>query len=599
MIFPAIGPHLRKFRAATLFRRDGRSHRGIGRVAFAGAALIFSATASIPTKAQQVSQPGFDPRQTEKRFDEPQSGQAPAGRPSALRVPMLSRPAVTGDSKPLFDLHSVSLSGVRAIPDDQIIRAYQPYLGKKVSQADLTALAAIISDTYRAAGFHLTRAIVPPQDIHNGRVRVQVIEGSITEVVLKGDGAEQFGIRPMLDPVLAESPSRLSTLERQLLLINGRAGVRVEDTALEEIGNATGRFRLIVYLKTWHIFTSFGLDNLGSSSIGPWQTYPTGAFNSYLLPGDTLALNLSTVANDPRELAFGRLAYDVPVGIDGARVGASVLYSEVRPGDLRRLFNDVTTTEAFEVRGSIVPLQSQRSSLTLTAAVDFSNVSEHDVFGPIYNDHIRTVSLTSDYRLQDNFGGNNYFTMTWRQGLPILGASQLGDPLVSHDGAAANFSVLDFWYTRYQTLSDAWSIKIAGAGQIASGPLFTSQQFYLGGAFFGRGYGNAQISGDNGMAGSFELRFDQRLNFGYLTGYQLFSFVDAGVAWNDGFNYTQGLALTSAGAGVRFFLGNDLQADIAVAFPLGYRALDNSTRSARLLFLLSSAFKACPQAHCL
>ena len=195
------------------------------------------------------------------------------------------------------------------------------------------------------------------------------------------------------------------------------------------------------------------------------------------MPGDTLALNLSTVANDPRELAFGRLAYDVPVGIDGARVGASVLYSEVRPGDLRRLFNDVTTTEAFEVRGSIVPLQSQRSSLTLTAAVDFSNVSEHDVFGPIYNDHIRTVSLTSDYRLQDNFGGNNYFTMTWRQGLPILGASQLGDSLVSHDGAAANFSVLDFWYTRYQTLSDAWSIKIAGAGQIASGPLFTSQQF--------------------------------------------------------------------------------------------------------------------------
>jgi hypothetical protein len=69
-----------------------------------------------------------------------------------------------------------------------------------------------------------------------------------------------------------------------------------------------------------------------------------------------------------------------------------------------------------------------------------------------------------------------------------------------------------------------------------------------------------------------------------------------------GFNYTQGLALTSAGAGVRFFLGNDLQADIAVAFPLDYRAPENSTRSARLLFSLSSAFKACPdraQAHCL
>jgi len=566
----------------------------MGTVAFASLALILSVIVAMPAKAQQASQPGFDPRQTEKRFDAPQSGQAPSAR-SALRMPLVSRPEVTADSKPMFVLHGVSVTGAQAIPRDQIIRAYQPYLGKKVSQADLAAIAATIGDLYRAAGFHLSRAIIPPQDIRDGRVHLQVIEGSITEVALKGDGAEQFGVRPLLNPVLAECPSRLATLERQLLLINGRAGVRIADTALEEIGNATGRFRLIVYLKTWHIYTSFGVDNLGSSAVGPWQTYATGAFNSYLLPGDTLALNLSTIPTDPRELGFGRLSYDVPVGTDGMRIGASALYSEVRPGDDRRLNNDVTRTDSFEVRASVVPLQSQRSSLTLTAAAGFSNVSESDMFGPIYNDHIRTVSLTSDYRLQDNFGGNNYFTLMYRQGLDILGASHLGDDLLSRDGAAGNFSVMDAWFTRYQTLTDAWSVKIAAAGQIASGPLFTSQQFYLGGAAFGRGYGSAEISGDNGIAGSFELRFDQRLNFRYLTGYQLYGFVDAGAAWNDRYSYTDGLALTSAGAGVRFFLGGDLQADIAVAFPLSYRAPDNSSRSARLLISLSNAFKLCPE----
>lgn len=553
--------------------------------------LLLCTLASVSAKAQQ---PGFDPRQTEKRFDVPQSGQAPSAR-SALRMPLVSRPEVTADSKPLFVLRGISLTGAHAIPRERIVSAYQPYLGKKVSQADLAAIAAGVSDLYRATGFHLSRAIVPPQDIGDGRVRLQVIEGGITEVALRGDGAEQFGIRPLLDPVLAECPSRLATLERQLLLINGRAGVRVADTALEEIGGATGRFRLIVYVKTWHIYTSFGLDNLGSSAVGPWQTYATGAFNSYLLPGDTLALNLSTIPTDPRELAFGRLSYDVPVGTDGMRIGASALYSEVRPGDDRRLNNDVTRTEAFELRGSIVPLQSQRSALTLTAAVDVSNVSESDMFGPIYNDHIRTISLTSDYRLQDNFGGNNYFTLTWRQGLDFLGASHFGDDLLSRDGATRNFSVIDAWFTRYQTLSDAWSVKIAAAGQIASGPLFTSQQFYLGGAAFGRGYGSAEISGDNGVGGSFELRFDQGLNFRYLTGYQLYGFIDAGAAWNDGYSYSDGLALTSTGAGVRFFLGADLQADIAVAFPLSYRAPDNSSRSARLLFSLSNAFKLCPE----
>ncbi len=577
-------------------------HRATARFAFATLVLIISAiVSSVPATAQQASQPGFDPRQTEKRFDASQSGQTPATR-SALQMPLLSRPEARADSKPLVKLRQVSVTGALTIPADQLITAYQPYLGKEVSQADLVAIAGAISDLYRAAGFHLSRAIVPPQDIRDGHLHLQVIEGSITEVALKGEDVERFGLRPVLDPVVAEQPSRLATLERQLLLVNGRPGVRIADTALEEIGGATGRFRLVVYLKTWRAYTSFGLDNLGSSTVGPWQAYATGAFNSYLLPGDTLALNLSTTPGDPRELAFGRLSYDVPVGTDGMRIGGSALYSEVRPGDFRRLYNDNTRTESYEIHGSVAPLQSQNSTLTLTAAAGFSNVSESDVLGPFYNDHIRTVSLTSDYRLQDNFGGNNYFTLMWRQGLDILGASHKGDDFLSRDGASGNFSVIDFWFTRYQTLSDAWSVKMSGAGQIASGPLFTSQQFYLGGAAFGRGYGSAEISGDNGVAGSLELRFDQKLSFQYLTGYQLYGFIDAGAAWNDGYSYADGLSLTSAGGGVRFFLGGDLRADIGVAVPLGYRAPDNSSRSARLLFSLSNSFKLCPeraQARCL
>src|SRR5882672_427431 len=283
--------------------------------------LIISAiVSSVPATAQQASQPGFDPRQTEKRFDALQSGQTPATR-SALQMPLLSRPEARADSKPLVKLRQVSVTGALTIPADQLITVYQPYLGKKVSQADLVAIAGAVSDLYRAAGFHLSRAIVPPQDIRDGHLRLQVIEGSMTEVALKGEDAERFGVRRLLDPVVAEQPSRLATLERQLLLINGRPGVRIADIALEEIGGATGRFRLVVHLKTWRVYTSFGVDNLGSSTVGPWQTYATGAFNSYLLPGDTLALNLSTTPGDPRELGFGRLSYEVPVGIDGMQIG--------------------------------------------------------------------------------------------------------------------------------------------------------------------------------------------------------------------------------------------------------------------------------------
>ncbi len=119
---------------------------------------------------QKPSQPGFDPRQTEKRFDAPQSGQTPSADRAVADAAFC--PAGThGDSKPLFVLRGVSLTGAHAIPRDQFITAYQPYLGKTVSQADLAAIAAAVSDLYRAAGFHLSRAIVPPQDIQDGPVR--------------------------------------------------------------------------------------------------------------------------------------------------------------------------------------------------------------------------------------------------------------------------------------------------------------------------------------------------------------------------------------------------------------------------------------------
>jgi hemolysin activation/secretion protein len=60
---------------------------------------------------------------------------------------------------------------------------------------------------------------------------------------------------------------------------------------------------------------------------------------------------------------------------------------------------------------------------------------------------------------------------------------------------------------------------LAAAGQTTSGPAYISQQFYLGIAF-GCGSGRAELSGDNGLAASAELRFDQKTGYQYLSGYQ-------------------------------------------------------------------------------
>ena len=266
----------------------------------------------LPSLAQQSS---VDVRQLERRFEQQESDQSTDGR-SGVAVPRVSRSDTNADPTPLFVLRNVSLTGAHAIGAKDLAEVWQAYSGKKVSQVDLAAIATGIGDAYRAAGFHLSRAIVPPQDIADGAVRIQVIEGSITAVEQKGEGADQFGIRALMAPVVAEQPSRLKTLERQLMLVSMRPGVRITDTQLEEIGAASGHFRLVVSAQTWHVFAFAGVDNLGSSAVGPWQSYATVAYNSMMAPGDTLALNLATTPGDPRQLRFARMSYDTPIGFD-------------------------------------------------------------------------------------------------------------------------------------------------------------------------------------------------------------------------------------------------------------------------------------------
>jgi hemolysin activation/secretion protein len=172
-------------------------------------------------------------------------------------------------------LSSVSVTGARTIGEAAIAACYEPYIGKKVSQADLLKIAEQISQLYRDAGYHLSRAIVPAQDIKHGHITIRMIEGHIAEIVVKGDRAEEFGAQQLLAPLTAEDPSRLATLERQLLLINDRAGMRIVDSTLEEIGETTGNFRLIVTVQTWRLYITAGFDNLGSAAVGPLESYLT------------------------------------------------------------------------------------------------------------------------------------------------------------------------------------------------------------------------------------------------------------------------------------------------------------------------------------
>jgi hemolysin activation/secretion protein len=561
------------------------SHRLPGVVALTLAALLVPRAAL----AQAAPAPIADPLQPERTIERLQR-ERQRGAPPAL--PSLERAASSADRKPILTLRAVALRGARTLPPQTLTPAYQRFVGRSVSAADLSTITEALTQSYRDAGYHLSRAIIQPQNAEGGRLVINVSEGAIVEVSVRGGQANSEAVRALLAPVTQEMPSRRGTLERALLLASDLPGVRVVDTRLEEIGTTSGRFRLIVEIESWRIYNSIAFDNRGSNAVGPYQSYSATNFNSAFTPGDTLGAAVSTTPSDPDQLRFGRVTYSAPVGNDGARWSLLALHSDVRPGDIRREFDTRSRADFAELRGTIAPLRGRDSSLWLSLAAAAGEYREHDVFGPVYSDHLRIVTASADYQLRDAANGWNYLTVNVKQGLDILGASSAGDPFVSRGDASGQFTKVEAYYSRIQALAGPWSLKLAAVGQWASRPLLASQQFYLGGAF-GRGFYGLDVSGDMAAGGSAELRFDHALNLSFLKGYQLYGYIDHTDVWNARED-VGAIRLTLAGVGVRFDLPYDLQGTVELARPLDFRTPLPQPHKSRVLFNVAKAFKLCP-----
>src|SRR6266702_7084172 len=94
-----------------------RPSRAVAGRYFAAAFVLLGPTfAGIPQAlAQQANQPGFDPRQPEKYFEN-QSDRETLSRPP-VKLPSIGQPNTGGDTKPQFVLRGINVSGgARAIP---------------------------------------------------------------------------------------------------------------------------------------------------------------------------------------------------------------------------------------------------------------------------------------------------------------------------------------------------------------------------------------------------------------------------------------------------------------------------------------------------
>lgn len=551
--------------------------------------LVSALVAGAPAFGQNL------PTQAEPRLPEEQQ-ETPAGTPSPLEVPQLRLPgqAPPGAEQVRFTLSDIEVGGATIYPPDTIRSFYADRLGQEMRLKEVFDIAAAIETRYRDDGYFLTRVVVPAQQIEAGHVRLQVIEGYISEIKVSGDvGPVRELIEGYVQKITESRPARLEDVERYLLLANDIPGITAQGV-LQPATSADGASQLVVNVeRDW--FSGYArVDNRESHFTGPWRAIVTPGLNSFTRFGDRVQAT-GVLAIDEFELGFVGLSAEGRIGSEGLTVGASISYELTEPGRFRIPFDGTfdleTDTFRLGVSASYPVIRSRATNLWLSGGFDLADIDvDTDAFGPQVRDDMRVIwaGLQVDHR--DSWGGANLLKIRLRQGLSFLGNTDGSDSRPSRFDAEDDFTSFRLTAARRQRITDELNIYFGGKAQFSLDPLLADEECSVGGDTYGRGYDPGEIANDHCLAGTVELQYNPewRPEFlkDYVQAYQLYGFYDVGKVWPENGDFDDGDALQSAGIGLRTQFTDWLRVDLEVAKPLTReRGGDEDDRRAPQFFL--------------
>jgi|CXWL01.1.fsa_nt_gi hemolysin activation/secretion protein len=485
-----------------------------------------------------------------------------------------------------FMLLGVTIDGASAFTQADLAHLYEPYLARPVGLDDLARIADTITTRYREAGYFLSRAIVPPQDAESGVARIVVLEGRISEIVIEGEAGAQAGA--YLRGIDAQPIADLRDVDRRLALASDVPGLAVR-SRIEPDPNDPTRHRLVVSTEFRAIDALASIDNRGSEDAGPLQAYGRVRGNSVLFDRDQASLGVFTTPASPSDFTYIEAAYAYGFK-NGARAAVAASASRAHDG------HDIASPDIGGDSQSLSlrydhPLQRGRAGgLWLGGAFDLRHAENDWTGGGGYADELRVASLNLRGFLNEHGHASTVFARA-SFGLDILGASGRSLLRRSRYDADGEFVTFNLHMSHYRDLGRYVGVYASIDGQWADRPLLLSEEFSVGGQFYGRAYNPGEISGDHGLAGLVELRAGYDPNIGPISFLQGYLFYDTAEVWN--YNTAPGadeLSLSSAGAGLRVSFEDWLTARLEIARPLTRTPYEENDKDWRQFFSLSAAY---------
>ncbi|MDR3442639.1 MAG: POTRA domain-containing protein [Legionella sp.] len=487
-------------------------------------------------------------------------GTSPTFTPQIAEPPPISGEA----SKISFVLKKIVIDGNHAFDTVELEAIFAPYINKKITVAQLQKLVQDVTDKYQKAGYFLSKAFLPPQEIHNGTVKVTVIEGFISSIKVQGTDKkrvihfiEQYGAN-----IQASRPIKLAHLERTLLLMNDVPGFTVKSVLAPDPAVPLGStLTLLVEQKV--VEATFTQDNYQTRYLGPEESSLFGSLNSAFIPGGTLFGRVLT-ANEHRKLQYYELKYNQTIGTNGWVLSVDGYTTQTHPQFILTPLELYGTSNNGNVTLSYPLIRSRKQNLSILGQFEYMDNTSTALGQLLYKDPIRDALVSAIYS-DTVWKGDDTLSIAFDKGLNIFNANIPDNR--SRLGASNNFLRIIGTASREQMIGSRFSLFALVTAQYANAVLPAAETITFGGPYIGRGYDWAQFTGDNGVAGKVELRVNTAPNLAFLKQVQYYTFYDAGEIRSliPGVLPTSG---ASAGFGARAMIIKHLNAEGFIGRPL-------------------------------
>ncbi len=475
------------------------------------------------------------------------------------------------------------VEGVRHLAHDAVEEIVYPYLGPGRSADDVESARAALEKAYRDAGFQTVAVQIPQQEVQDGVVVLQVVEGVVERLRVNGARFSSPRAIKAMVPSLAEGTVvNFNDVPKEIVAANQLPDRRITPTL--RAGDIPGTVDVdLNVVETTPLHASIELNNRRSANTTSLRANASVSDNNFLQRGDSLGLSFQVAPERAADAKVFSSYYLTRFPVSGVSL---MLQGTKQDSNVSTLGGAAVTG-----RGDTI---GARVLLRLPAAKDF----------------FQTLSLGFDYRHFDQtlrVGGNDlvapitYWPMSANYSATLVGEKRetdasvgvtlhlrgLGSNPAAFDNrryqADGSFSSVHIELSHEREIGRGFQIFAKVSGQLANQALLDSEEASGGGLNTVRGYLESEVVGDNAAFGSVELRSASIGQAKSRGEWRVFVFSDAGVL-----NVYHALPqqksyfyLASYGAGTRVRLRENFNGSVDAGIPL---VAQSSTRAHDLRF---------------